>query len=142
MHTSMPRGTYRLGLGDPGGRTYFGLSISSVELAALDSASVPQMRRLEPEARQVTKYALRLLPCHKQSCPLATSIVQRDNAGSLCLLWGNPIPDNEKCRGPDCPAKYKQAGHQPNYVLPRCSRLRCRSCLLCSDWNSPRADSG
>ena len=96
----------------------------SVELAALDSAPVPHVRRLAPEASQVPKYALRPLPCHKQSYPLATSTVQRDNAGSLSLLWGNPIPDNGKCRGSDCPAKYKQAGHQPNYVSPRCSHPR------------------
>jgi hypothetical protein len=66
----------------------------SVELAALDRASVAHMRRLATEAPQVTKYVLRPLPCHKQSYPLATSTVQRENAGSLYLLWGNPILDN------------------------------------------------
>ena len=66
----------------------------SVELAALDRASVAQMRRLGTEAPQVTKYVLQPLPCHKQSYPLATSTVQRDNAGPPYLLWANPIPDN------------------------------------------------
>src|SRR5262249_48200275 len=40
---------------------------------------------------------------------------------------------------PDCPAKYDQAGHQPNYVSLRPWRLRRRSCSLCSDSNSVRA---
>jgi hypothetical protein len=66
----------------------------NVELAALDRASVAHMRRLATEGPQVTKYVLQPLPCHKQSYPLATSTVQRDNAGPLYLLWGNPIPDN------------------------------------------------
>ena len=66
----------------------------SVKLAALDRASVAQMRRLGTKAPQVTKYVLQPLPCHKQSYPLATSTAQRDNAGPLYQLSGNPTPDN------------------------------------------------